>query len=57
MLGCFLFFYGLFRVVVEFFREPDQHLGFIIASFTLGQLLSIAMIGAAVLLFALRKNS
>ena len=57
MLACFLFLYGLFRVVVEFFREPDQHLGFIIASFTLGQLLSIAMIGAAVLLFTLRKNS
>lgn len=57
MLCFFLFFYGLFRVIVEFFREPDQHLGFVVSLLTMGQLLSISMIGAALLLFVLRKSS
>jgi phosphatidylglycerol:prolipoprotein diacylglycerol transferase len=41
--------YGLFRFIVEFFRQPDEHLGFILASFTMGQLLSFAMIIFALL--------
>ena len=42
----FLFFtlYGLFRFIVEFFRQPDAHLGFLWANATMGQLLSIPMI-------------
>lgn len=49
----FLFGYGLARFIVEFVREPDQHLGFILYGWvTKGQLLSIPMIviGLAVLL-------
>ncbi len=40
----FLTGYGLCRVVVEFFREPDMHLGFVLGPFTMGQLLSAPMI-------------
>lgn len=40
----FLILYGLFRFLVEFFREPDPQLGFILGSFTMGQMLSAAMI-------------
>lgn len=40
----FLFFYGLFRFLVEFTREPDPHLGLITGPFTMGQLLSIPLI-------------
>jgi phosphatidylglycerol:prolipoprotein diacylglycerol transferase len=29
---------------VEFFREPDQHLGFLFAHVTMGQILSTPMI-------------
>ncbi len=36
--------YGLCRVVVEYFREPDLHLGFILGPFTMGQLLSVPMV-------------
>lgn len=36
--------YGLSRVVVEFFREPDFHLGFVLGPFSMGQLLSAPMI-------------
>jgi len=40
-IGIFLIFYSVFRIVCEFFREPDMHIGFIISEFTMGQLLSI----------------
>ena len=36
--------YGLCRLVVEFFREPDYHLGYILGPFTMGQFLSAPMI-------------
>lgn len=35
--------YGLFRFIVEFFREPDQQLGFLWGGATMGQLLSLPM--------------
>ena len=51
LLAAFLFFYGCFRFFVEFFREPDGHIGFIIGSFTLGQVLSSFMIVGGVILY------
>ncbi|MGQ0810911.1 MAG: prolipoprotein diacylglyceryl transferase [Nitrospiraceae bacterium] len=44
LLWTFLAGYGLCRIVVEFFREPDQHLGFIFGVFSMGQMLSLPMI-------------
>lgn len=38
--GMFLTCYGVFRMSLEQFREPDSQLGFIWGSFTMGQLLS-----------------
>ncbi len=35
--------YGLFRFIVEFFRQPDAHLGFLWGGATMGQLLSLPM--------------
>jgi phosphatidylglycerol---prolipoprotein diacylglyceryl transferase len=45
--------YGLCRFVVEFFREPDAHLGFIIGSFSMGQLLSLPMMVLGAFMLAL----
>ncbi len=41
-----LFFacYGIFRFIIEFFREPDSHQGFIGFGLTMGQILSSPMI-------------
>ena len=36
--------YGVFRFFVEFFREPDSHIGYIFKIFTMGQILSFVMI-------------
>lgn len=44
--------YGLCRMIVEFFREPDAHLGFILGSFSMGQLLSFPMIVIGVFMLA-----
>jgi phosphatidylglycerol:prolipoprotein diacylglycerol transferase len=56
MVAVFLIFYGIFRVGVEFFREPDAHLGFIAAGMTMGQVLSSLMIVAGIVLFLIRKK-
>jgi phosphatidylglycerol:prolipoprotein diacylglycerol transferase len=48
--GLFLLGYGVARFVVEFFRQPDAHLGFIAFGWlTMGQLLSLPMIIIGVL--------
>ena len=52
VFGAFLVGYGLCRVVVEFFREPDAQIGFIFGSISMGQLLSIPMIVAGAVILA-----
>jgi len=42
--GLFSLGYGVFRLGVEFFREPDPQIGFFWGCFTEGQLLSLPMI-------------
>jgi len=50
--GQFLIWYGLFRFLVEFVREPDAHLGFIAFDWlTMGQILSAPMILAGIVLY------
>ena len=51
LLAVFLSFYGLFRFIVEFFREPDPQLGFVLGSFTMGQILCSLMIVGGIVLF------
>ena len=42
--GLFCVLYGAFRFVIEFFREPDSHLGFLFFDWvTMGQILSLPM--------------
>ncbi|MFT3741939.1 MAG: prolipoprotein diacylglyceryl transferase [Gammaproteobacteria bacterium] len=53
--GLFLLGYGSFRFLIEFFRQPDNQLGFVAFHWlTMGQLLSIPMIifGAALMMMA-----
>ena len=42
--GVFLIGYAISRIIVEFFREPDVQLGFVIGQYTMGQLLSVPMV-------------
>lgn len=56
---CFFIGYGTFRFIVEFFRQPDAHLGFLWGGATMGQLLSLPMILFGVLgcLYLWRRKS
>ncbi|MBL1376866.1 prolipoprotein diacylglyceryl transferase [Zobellella iuensis] len=48
--GLFLLCYGLFRFMVEFVREPDAHLGLYLNLFSMGQLLSMPMMVAGLIM-------
>ncbi len=56
MVALFLILYGIMRICVEFFREPDPQLGFIAAGITMGQLLSSLMIMAGIVLLLVRRK-
>lgn len=49
----FLIFYGLFRFLIEYTREPDEFLGLLLLNLSMGQLLSLPMVFAGI--FLLRK--
>jgi len=50
MFAFLMFFYGIFRFCLEFFREPDPQLGYILGFLTMGQILCLAMVLAACIL-------
>ncbi len=57
--GVFLLCYGMFRFIVECFREPEfSSWGHLTAGFTMGQFLSLPMIiiGLVLLYYALRRE-
>ena len=54
----FLILYGTFRFLIEFTREPDAQLGFILNFLTMGMILSVPMIIAGfIILFISKKNN
>ncbi|MBF0359296.1 MAG: prolipoprotein diacylglyceryl transferase [Magnetococcales bacterium] len=59
LLGVFILGYGLCRFVVEFFREPDSHMGLLSLGMSMGQWLSLPMliVGVALLFNANRLSS
>lgn len=57
--GLFLALYGLFRMIIENFREPDKQLGYFFGQVTMGQMLCLPMIlvGAYVIARSIRKSN
>ncbi|NTW82386.1 MAG: prolipoprotein diacylglyceryl transferase [Chlorobiaceae bacterium] len=53
----YLFWYGLFRFFIEYFREPDPQLGFVFLNFSMGQVLCFLMIVASGIIFFNMKRS
>ena len=52
--GMFAMFYGIFRFIVEFYRVPDAHLGYLAMDWlTMGQILSLPMIILGALLIGI----
>jgi len=57
LLALFLSLYGVFRFLVEFFREPDVQVGFVLGPFTMGQILcALMIIGGTILFLCLRRR-
>ena len=38
--GLFLIFYSIFRFIIEFYRVPDEQIGYLFLNFSIGQLIS-----------------
>ena len=55
LTGLFLAGYGVARIIGEFFRAPDDFLGYLWAGATMGQLLSIPMILVGIVMMVLAK--
>ena len=56
LFAFYLIGYGVIRFFIEFFREPDTQLGFVLGPFSMGQLLCFLMIASGGSLYALRRK-
>ena len=52
-MGTFLVLYGVFRFLIEFVRVPDAQLGYLLGPITMGQLLSLPLVVAGVVVLVL----
>ena len=50
--GVFALGYGLARIIAEFFREPDRHIGYFAGFNTMGMILSLPLCAAGIWLLA-----
>ena len=55
--GVFAVGYGISRIIVEFFRMPDQHIGYLAGWLTMGMILSVPMLLVGALLMANAQRS
>ena len=55
--GLFLIIYSIFRFIVEFYRVPDEQLGYIFLNLTMGQVVSLIFILSGVILFYLKYET
>jgi len=55
--GLFLAGYAVCRIVGELFRQPDAQLGFLFAGTTMGQLLSLPMLAAGIVIVWLARKA
>jgi len=55
--GLFLIFYSIFRFFVEFFRVPDEQLGYIILNLSMGQIISLIFITIGTILFYIKNEN
>lgn len=53
MLPIYLIGYGAIRFIIEYFRQPDDHIGFVLLRFSMGQMLCAAMVAAGGLILYL----
>lgn len=57
LVGIYIFGYGFVRFFIEFFREPDMQLGFVLGALTMGQVLCLLMMFSGILILLWRKQA
>jgi phosphatidylglycerol:prolipoprotein diacylglycerol transferase len=55
-LALYLALYGVFRFIIEFWREPDEQIGLFWGLLSLGQLLCFIMILVAAVIFGIKRK-
>jgi len=55
--GIFLIIYSIFRFFIEFFRLPDEQLGYLILNLSIGQLISLVFILLGIILYYLKNEN
>ena len=51
----FLIYYSIFRFMIEFFRMPDEQLGYLIFNLSMGQIISLIFLMVGLILFYMKK--
>jgi phosphatidylglycerol:prolipoprotein diacylglycerol transferase len=57
LIGIYICGYGFVRFFIEFFREPDSQLGFVLGPLSMGQILCILMMTAGMAILFWRKQA
>ena len=57
LIGIYICGYGFVRFFIEFFREPDSQLGFVLGPLSMGQVLCILMMMAGIAIIIWRKQA
>jgi phosphatidylglycerol---prolipoprotein diacylglyceryl transferase len=55
--GIFLIFYSVFRFIVEFFRVPDEQLGYLVLNLSMGQIISLISIIFGIIIFYFKNEN
>ena len=55
--GLFLIIYSIFRFIIEFYRMPDEQLGYIFFNLTMWQVISLIFILSGIILFYLKYET
>ncbi len=53
----FLIFYSVFRFIIEYFRSPDDQLGYLVLNLTMGQLLSFLFFITGLFLYYIKNDT
>ena len=53
----FLIFYSIFRFFVEFFRVPDEQLGYLILNLSMGQIISLMFVIIGTIIFYIKNEN
>ena len=57
LIGIYIGGYGFVRFFIEFFREPDYQLGFVLGFMSMGQVLCLLMMATGITILIWRKHA